>query len=107
MFALVTGVHTCALPILEQRLHVAGVGGLRRRLAILIAVGLHEDLRALVLQRPVPVRGAEEALDGGAGALGTQGGGQRNHRQGEGSGGREWDRMSSCRGAPYNKQTKP
>src|SRR3546814_7810582 len=63
----------------EQRLHVAGVGGLRRRLAILLAVGLHEDLRALVLQRPVPVRGAEDALDGGAGALGHQAGVPRNH----------------------------
>src|SRR3546814_10686504 len=47
----------------EQRLDVAGVRCLRRRGSILRAVRLDEVLRRLVLQRPVPVGGPEDALD--------------------------------------------
>src|SRR3546814_4401516 len=63
----------------EQRLDVAGVRCLRRRGSILRAVRLDEVLRRLVLQRPVPVGGPEDALDVCAGTLRHQAREQRHH----------------------------
>ena len=62
----------------EQGLHVAGLRGLRGRCAVLGAERLGQRLGGVVGQLPVPVGGAEDALDGVAGARRHQLGDERH-----------------------------
>mmetsp|Transcript_2663 Transcript_2663/g.3459 ORF Transcript_2663/g.3459 Transcript_2663/m.3459 type:complete len:440 (+) Transcript_2663:4586-5905(+) len=73
------GARTLHSVSIEQGLHIAGVRSLARREAVFGAEGAHKGLGAFVLQRPVPVGGAKDALHVGARTFRHQAGVERNN----------------------------